>query len=93
MIARVRAALAPIVRAGIWLIDRWPTTARAFDVLPAFPLRCQHCTEALEMAKAHPSERRFITGHDGPLFRDQSGRITCDREHRIPHKPMPSVLG
>jgi hypothetical protein len=62
------------------------------DTLPEFPLRCQHCEAAIRLAAVHPSERVTVSGHDGALFRDASGHIVCDRQHKILHRPMPSVL-
>jgi hypothetical protein len=60
------------------------------DALPAFPLRCQRCTAAIRLAAIHPSER--VAERELPVFRDASGHIVCDDEHRILHRPMPSVL-
>jgi hypothetical protein len=53
--------------------------------VPAFPLRCQHCTAAIRLCnvKVTPS----------PIYIAAAGHLICDHESRILHHPMPSVLG
>lgn len=90
---RIRAAVALFVRQTLHFLAGLPAETCP-DALPDFPLRCQHCDNLIRLAAVHPSE--LIAAADdyrGPLFRDAGGHIACDRDHRILHKPMPSVLG
>lgn len=92
VLARIRPAVAWLGRQAFrFLTASYGLHDPEADLIVAFALRCQHCAASIELAKSHPSERRWVVGHDGPLFRDESGRITCDTEPRIPHKPMPSI--
>jgi len=77
---RVGFAVAQVAR-RTW--DFYAGPALTPDALPPYPLRCQHCPEPIE----------FVGWCGGSMFADPAGRITCDAEQHIPHRPMPSILG
>jgi hypothetical protein len=56
---------------------------RAFDRVPDFPLRCQHCEKPIRFVKN--------TKHIGPKFADEDGVYMCEAEIYLPHRPMPSI--
>ncbi len=77
---------------GLFLRQAWKTVERQpklGDFVPEFPLRCQHCAAPIRLVR-HPA----VTSTQPPLpaFADQCGFYRCCPDHRIPHKPMPSVL-
>lgn len=80
-----------LVRRALFFFFRNPDNDTP-DTLPDFPLRCQHCEALIRLVAVHPSERVTVGDHEGHLFRDEAGHIACDAEHRILHRPMPSVL-
>ncbi len=77
---------------GLFARQAWKTFERQpklGDFVPEFPLRCQHCGASIRLdGNLHPA----ADPREAPAFVDEQGLHRCCPEHRIPHKPMPSVL-
>jgi hypothetical protein len=66
------------------------TSTTAPERVPAFMLRCQHCTEMIRLISAADAVSEAT-----PVFIDSTGHILCDSKSRsrLLHRPMPSILG